>query len=100
MNKYVLFGLILTLMVLCTYVIDASEGLSSNVDLSDNVSVIDDEEDVSIGGLLGLAGTFIRVITFQAEGIPAFITLLIFYPLTGMLIYMIIDIFKDLVPFT
>lgn len=100
MNKYLLFGLILVLLVLCTYTINASEGLSSNIDLSDNVTVINDEEDVSVGGLIGLAGTFIRVITFQADGIPVFITLLVFYPLTGMLIYMLIDIFKDLVPFT
>jgi hypothetical protein len=50
--------------------------------------------------IFNMIGVLFRVITFQIPAIPLIINLIVFYPLTIGVIAMIVDVLKDLVPFT
>ena len=54
----------------------------------------------SATGAWGMLQTFWALITFQAIGMPVWFTTLFIYPLTFGLLYLTIEIVKDLIPFT
>lgn len=95
MNKYVLFMIMILFLVLMTFIAD-SLSITASVDLVDGVPTGADD---SIGGIFKLMGTFFKLLTFNLPGIPAAFNF-VFIPLTFGVIYMLIDIIKDLIPFT
>jgi hypothetical protein len=54
----------------------------------------------SVDGITNVLGTFFNIMLFRVQGIPTFITVIVFYPITFGVIYMVADIAKDLIPFT
>ena len=52
------------------------------------------------GAIFSMLSTYYKVITFQIPAMPFIITVIVFYPLSLGMIYMIVDILKDLIPFT
>lgn len=96
MNKFV------TLMVLVAFLFAVSY-LATALGFSVNEDITAIETGFSIGsvdGIVQVLGTFFNIMLFRVEGIPTFITLIVFYPITFGVVYMIADIAKDLIPFT
>lgn len=96
MNKYVLFMVMSLFLIFITIVAD-SISITSTTDLLDNIPSNGDD---SIGSIFSFMGTFFKILTFQLSGIPVFFNIFVFIPLTFGVIYMLIDIIKDLIPFT
>ena len=96
MNKYVLFMVMVLFLLFMTFVAD-SLALTTSVNIGDNIPTGADD---SIAGVFRLMGTFFKILTFQLNGIPVVFNIFVFYPLTFGVIYMLIDIIKDLIPFT
>ena len=96
MNKYSLFMIMILFLLLITFVAD-SIAITASVDIVDNIP--GDASD-NVGSIFRLMGTFFRILTFSLPGIPIVFNLFVFIPLTFGVIYMLIDIIKDLIPFT
>ena len=96
MNKYVLLLIMVFFLALITMTADSILVETS----SDVIGDVTATNETTISNILGMLGTFFKILTFQLEGFPAWLNLLVFYPLTMATIYMIVDIFKDLVPLT
>ena len=95
MNKYAFLGLLTSLLIVLTLTAN-SISITASVDLT---SGIETTTSASVGGVLGLLSTFFKILTFQLTGIPVWFNL-IFMVITLMVVYMIIDVVKDLIPFT
>jgi len=62
-----------------------------------------DAEQVNIvtdGGIWSLFGTFWSLLSFRLSGLPSVINLLVIYPPLIVLIVIIINVLKDVIPFT
>ena len=97
MNKYALFAIILVFFLAATYLVDITSVYSVENGISLGFSPF---EESGISGLTEYVQTYMAIMTFSIDGLPAILSILIFYPLSGMLAFMIIDIIKDLIPFT
>jgi len=95
-NKYVLFMVMTLFLIFITFIAD-SISVSSTTDLLDNIP---SDGDASVGAIFRLMGTFFKILTFQLTGIPIVFNIFVFIPLTFGVIFMLIDIIKDLIPFT
>lgn len=69
-----------------TYTQDITSGIATNA-------------EANLSSIIGFIGTFFKILTFQLEGVPFWLNLF-FIPVTMIVIYMIVDVLKDLVPFT
>lgn len=97
MNKYLTLGVLMFLLLFATYVVDLTDGYSTS---SDPNQVVDTPEDTDRITVFTMIGTFFDILTFKIVGLPAILNVLFFYPITIIIGYMVIDILKDLVPFT
>lgn len=95
-NKYVLLMIMFVFLVIITLVAD-SVLLTTSEDLLGGAVV---DTTYTSSGIFTMIGTFFKIITFQLPQIPLVVNLLVFYPLSLGIIYMIVDILKDLIPFT
>jgi hypothetical protein len=89
-------------MILVAFLFTVSY-LATALGFSVNQEIVGIESGFDIGSVQGITnvlGTFFNIMLFRVEGIPTFITLIVFYPITFGIIYMIADIAKDLIPFT
>lgn len=87
MNK---FGTVLFLMIFLTLItlVAGSITMTTSTDIIGGIIV---SEDVSILNSFGLLGTFWKILTFQINEIPEWITVLVFYPITLGTIILIVD---------
>lgn len=97
MNKYLLFGVLIFLLVLATYMVDVTDTYSVSQDINANLPT---GEDANIVGLVSMLSTFFKIITFKIEGFPPILNLIFFYPISAIVLYMTADIIKDIIPFT
>ena len=97
MNKYLLFGMLVFLLVLATYMVDVTDTYSVTQNIN---TTLDVGEDATIVSVFSMLSTFIKILTFQIEGFPAILNLLFFYPISAIVLYMTADIIKDIIPFT
>lgn len=96
MNKYSIFMIMVLFLLFMTFVAD-SVAASTTVNIGENLPTGSDD---SVSGIFRLLGTFFKILTFQLNGIPAVFNIFVFLPLTFGVVYMLIDIIKDLIPFT
>jgi len=96
MNKYITLMLIFLYLVIITITV-GSIGMTTTTEI---VGGIPTEQSASILSIFGFIGTFFRILSFSIPEIPEWITFIFFYPVIMVLVYMIVDILKDLVPFT
>ncbi len=94
MNKYILLGMLFGFLYLMAIIANSIELEASEL----HGSPISQPE-TSVDSIWGTLVSFWNMVTFQIEGVPFFITM-IFLIISIVLVYMIIDILKDLVPFT
>jgi len=100
MNKYITFGILVLFILFMTYVVDFASNYENTLDSVNPIEELPGEGSPTSGSVISLITTFWKIATFQVEGLPALFTVLIFYPCNLIVLYMIIDILKDLVPFT
>ena len=96
MNKF------MTLMIMVAFLFTVSY-LATAIGFSVEGDITAPETAFEIGSLTGIIDilrTFFNIMLFRIEGIPVIITLVVFYPITFGIVYMIADIVKDIIPFT
>lgn len=97
MNKYMLLGILVFILVFITYIVDISTAYTITGGANSAIDTPTGFTDVDIWSMVQ---TFFGLLTFQISEIPAIINLFVFYPITVITAFMIIDVLKDLVPFT
>lgn len=95
-NKYLLLMIMFLFLILITLVAD-SVLLTTSEDLLNGI-VVDEGNNTS--SIFSMLDTFFKIITFQIPEVPFILNVLVFYPLSLGIVYMIIDILKDIIPFT
>lgn len=95
-NKYLLLMIMFLFLILITLVAD-SVLLTTSEDLLNGI-VVDEGNNTS--SIFRMLDTFFKIITFQIPEVPFILNVLVFYPLSLGIVYMIIDILKDIIPFT
>jgi len=94
MNKYVLLGVLMFFLYIMSMVAASIEGFTAT-----DLSYPDAAISPSIGGVFSALGAFFNMLLFRIDGVPIFFNL-IFIAITFMILYMIIDVVKDIIPFT
>lgn len=92
-TKYGLFMVMIAFLIVVTLY---AQGLGLEIE---GGLIPPDEFGFSQSGLYDFVRTFFAIITFRIEGIPLFINL-IFIVIAFGIVYMIVDIVKDVIPFT
>jgi len=95
-SKYLLLMIMFLFLILITLVAD-SVLLTTSEDLLNGI-VVDEGNNTS--SIFSMLDTFFKIITFQIPEVPFILNVLVFYPLSLGIVYMIIDILKDIIPFT
>jgi hypothetical protein len=96
MNKFITLGLMVSFLTLMTVI---ANSVLMPVENAIDTTVPSEVSD-STSSILGYADVFVKLLTFQIPGMPGILTGLVFIPITFMVIFMIIDIVKDIIPFT
>jgi len=96
MNKYMFLMVLVVYLVMMTFV----AGSLSMITSTDVIGTIGGNTDATALDIFGFLGTFFKILTFQIEGLPALVTIIGFYPVSLAVLYMIMDIVKDIIPFT
>lgn len=96
MNRFITLMIMVFFLILITLVAD-SLGIAYGEGFIGGFETSPDEEKMSV---LSVIRTFWKIITFRVEEFPVILNLLVFMPLTFGIVYIVIDILKDLVPFT
>ena len=101
MSKYVLLSVLFIFLSVTGYVVQAVETYSGGGFSTSGVSMPAVDENASeLQIAFQSLGAIFRLLTFQVSGVPNAVVILIFYPITIAFIYMLLDVIKDLVPFT
>lgn len=95
LNKYALLGVLVLTMMIITY-------LSAGVIESAETDVMRPPTSggTEAGAVLNMVRAFLRLLSFSVPGVPNFFIVLVVYPINFVIFYMILDILKDVVPFT
>ena len=108
-TKYAVFMILVFFIMFMTVTVDSVDQFAVENTISDYTTIepsddindgYDIVEDESKQGILSILSTFWKLLTFRIDGLPNILVLLIFYPANLMAAYMLVDILKDLVPFT
>lgn len=95
MNKYMTLIIMVIFLVAATLVADSALGISTSTNIIVDFDIAPPETWIGrLNVARGMLGTFFNILTFQVEGLPVMINLLVFYPLTFGVAYMIIDIIR------
>ena len=97
MNKYTFFGLLILYLVIVSFLVDASAIYSIDNGLETSLTV---SSDATITGVIGMVGVFTRLLFFNVVGVPAWVTMIFIYPVVFVFWFMVVDVLKDLIPFT
>ena len=97
MNKYMLFGLIIFYMIIVTYIVDITQVYTVTNGITDDLTGITEFNTVTVGSMIKM---FFNLALFKVEGLPQILNFILFYPASAILVFMGIDIAKDIIPFT
>jgi hypothetical protein len=95
MNRFTMLGLIVFFLATISYMADALD-LGTPPDVASSVQTDIAPKKASVIGAMSM---FFKILTFQLEGVPAMLNMIFLVP-TAIVLYIIIDIIKDLVPLT
>jgi hypothetical protein len=96
MNKFATLMVLILYLVLIT-IVAGSVSMTTTTDIIGGISV---NEEASILSVFGFLGTFFRILTFQITELPILVYVIFIYPPVIGILYMIIDVVKDIIPFT
>lgn len=94
MNKYALLALFVGLMLFMVYLVSGIEGAGAT-----DIGLPEGSDAFTETNIRTMLRTFFQMLFFRLENVPNAINA-IFYPIIIAIGYMIVDILKDLVPFT
>jgi len=95
MNKYMTLIVLIFFLVLITLVADSALGISTSVSVVDDLNYTPPNDWLSrLSGVLKILESFYKIVTFRVGGIPPFLNLLVFYPVSFGILYMIINIIR------
>lgn len=94
MNKYSLLAVFVSIMIFMVYLVSGVEGASTT-----DIGLTEGSDAFTETNIRTMMSTFFQILFFRLENVPNFINV-IFYPMLITIGYMLIDILKDLVPFT
>jgi len=97
MNKYAFFGLLILYLVIISFLVEASSAYVISDGLETSVQSAD---EATTSGVFSMVGIFARLLFFNVVGFPVWATMIFVYPVVFVFWFMIIDIIKDLIPFT
>jgi hypothetical protein len=85
------------MIVALTLLADSITGINASGSIITNP-----ETGISVtrSGILSFLSTFFDILTFQLDGIPVLVNLLFFFPITVGVVFIIVEIVKDIIPFT
>jgi len=90
MNKFAQLLFIMVFLIIATLVVE-SLYLTASTDITTGIITGD-------GGFLSAIGSMVegfwKIITFQVPDLPVFINLLVFYPLSIMVFFMVVDLIR------
>lgn len=84
------------MIVAVTLLADSITGINASNSIVSNPGAI----TADVSGIFRFLSTFFDILTFQLTGIPTLINLLFFFPISVGLIFIILEIVKDIIPFT
>lgn len=92
MNKYILFMSMVLFLIIITLLVEFIDFSVSNSIVIDNIP---SNENFSIFTSLGnFVSIFFKILSFNVPSLPPIFNLLVFYPLTAGVLFMIIDIIR------
>lgn len=100
MSKYSLFGVIVLWLLLATYLVDVFGLYEAGVTVTGGVDVIDSGAEGFLAQIMGLLKMFWDIFSFKVVGLPPIVVVIFFTAPAFVVAFMLIDIIKDLVPFT
>jgi hypothetical protein len=95
MNRFALFGFLGFILIFSTWMAN-SMGIGTTTNVSDGIVT---DGGANLGTVGSIFTTFFAMVAFQTEDIPAFVNI-IYIVFALVFLYMLIDIIKDLIPFT
>jgi len=96
MNKFMTLMILILYLVLIT-IVAGSVAMTTTTDVIGGIPV---NQEASILNVFGFLGTFFRILTFQITELPMLVYVIFIYPPVIGILYMIIDVVKDIIPFT
>lgn len=94
MNKYMTLIVLVLFLILVTLVADSALGISTS-GIIDQFDTPPPETWLGrFSAVTNMISAFFKIMTFQVPGLPVFINLIVFYPITFAIAYMIIDIIR------
>lgn len=94
MNKYTTFGVIAFIELLTTYFVDITIGSTTGGASTGATGAA----ELTAGTAMSMAGTFVDILLFRVEGLPAIINFG-FIALTLIVAYMLLDLIVTALPF-
>ena len=85
------------MIVALTLLADSITGINASGSIIANPG---SEITADVSGIFRFLTTFFDILTFQLDGIPVLVNLLFFFPITVGMVFIIVEIVKDIIPFT
>ena len=95
MNKLTFLLIASTFIIITTLYVNSLE-LSTTENPVDSMP---SDVDNSVNSLFSALGTFFRLLTFRVDGVPELFNIIFLVIAVGIL-YIIVDVVKDVIPFT
>ncbi|MEM0173084.1 MAG: hypothetical protein QXI16_01095 [Sulfolobaceae archaeon] len=96
MNKYTTLMVMFLFLIIVTLVADSVLITTSEDMLGGGIA----DAEKSSSAIFSMISTYYKIITFQIPSMPFIVNAIVFYPLSFGIVFMIVDILKDLIPFT
>lgn len=96
MNKYTTLMVMFLFLIIVTLVADSVLITTSEDMLGGGIA----DTGKSSAAIFSMISTYYKIITFQIPSMPFIVNAIVFYPLSFGIVFMIVDILKDLIPFT
>ena len=104
MNKFMLFGVLIFVLIMITFVVNQYAPIIEGLEMANGIDtqVIYQPAGYNVSNVWSMGVTFRKMLLFEISGevLPSIFVLGVVYPILGILIYMVIDVVKDLIPFT
>jgi len=90
MNKFAQLGVIIIFLIMSTLVVE-SLYLTTSTDITTGII---NEGGGFLSQIVDMVAGFWKIITFQVPDLPVFINLIIFYPLSIVVFFMVVDLIR------
>ena len=97
MNKYTWVMITTLYLIIVTFIVSATEAYVVTSGVSDSLGSI---EDAGLGSVWAFGKTFVDLLSFEIEAFPSQLALIFFHPVVFAWGILLLDIIKDLIPFT